>query len=379
MNSIRDTLGDIGLGALPRVPWDRRFGIDSVTPDELTAALGPGVPGARVVGLGLERDRGTTDRGRIAIEWNDVGTAAGLPTKAFVKGTPSLAASRILNSAFGLCATEVHFYNNAYEDVADITLRPYFARVGRGGRFVILLESRDPADTDFYRPDSEAPLEHAEAIIDALAKMHARFYQSPRFATDLAWVTKYRDRPGQKLAPRIVDLAARRFFKKYDVPAPVQRLTRHHLANRPAFWKLFEALPPTLCHGDTHIGNTYRTADGHSGLFDWQEVHRCAGIREVPYFLSWAFTPDNRRAHEQALLARYLDGLGQHGVPPEDIPGAGEAWELYRLFTVDSWQSVWASLGLMKVEQEGLAEELIARQTAMLLDLDVADALTKAV
>ena len=52
-----------------------------------------------------------------------------------------------------------------------------------------------------------------------------------------------------------------------------------------------------------------------------------------------------------------------------------EAFDLYRLMMIDAWTSVWASLGLMKVEQEGLAETLLERQYAVLMDLDVEQAL----
>ena len=367
------TVKDIAIGLSPWVPWDKDFGLDSITEQDLTAAIAKGVPGAHVLRIGLDRDRGTTDRARLELEWNDAGKEAGLPTKAFAKGTASMAQSRLLNSAFGLCATEVSFYNNAYHDLAGITLRPYYAKVAPGGRFLLVLESKDE-NTHFYTPDGEASLQHAEAIIDALAEMHGRFYKSPRFQTDLSWVTTYRGRPGQVLAPRVILLAEKRFMKHFDVPEPVRRLTRFHLANREAFWRIWEAMPPTLCHGDTHIGNTFRSADGTSGLFDWQEVHTMNGIREVAYFIAWAFTPENRRAYEKDLLARYLDTVADSGVGSE-TPSMSEAFDLYRLMMIDAWTSVWASLGLMKVEQEGLAETLLERQYAVLLDLDVEQAL----
>jgi len=344
--------------------------------------LGATVPGAQVVGLRRDIDRLTTDRARLTLEWNDAGTAAALPTAAFAKGTPSLAASRVLNSAFGLCANEVHFYNRAADDLTDITLHPYFAEVGSGGRFLLVLESLtstadDGDDVHFYTLDEEASLEHAEAIMDALAILHGRFYESPRFDTDLSWVTSYRKRPGQALAPTLMRLAERRFFAKYDAPEPVRRLTRLHLANRDAFWQIWEDMPATLCHGDSHIGNTYRTAEASSGLFDWQEVHKMNGMRDVAYFIAWAFRPQNRRLHEKALLKRYLEKLGATGTTTP-LPELDAAFDQYRLLMIDAWTSVYGSLGLMTVEQDGLAQTLLERQYAVLLDLDVEEAMNAA-
>ncbi|MCV7315266.1 phosphotransferase [Mycolicibacillus parakoreensis] len=377
MFSILKTVGDIAIGASPWVPWDQHCGLRSIDGPMLRNALAGSVPDADVLTFSMVRDRATTDRARLTLEWNEAGRHAGLPTTVFAKGTPSLAASRVLNSAFGLCATEVHFYNNAYPEVADITLRPYFASVSSGGRFLLVLESKDAADTHFYTLDDEASLDHAEAIVDSLAKLHGRFYNSARFNGDLSWVTRYRDRPGQRLAPKVMAFAEKRFLKKYDVPTPVARLTRFHLANRDVFWRIWESMPPTLCHGDTHIGNTFRTADGFSGLFDWQEVHRMNGIREVAYFIAWAFRPENRRRHEKHLLERYLHILADSGVGNE-TPSLADAFDQYRLMMIDAWTSVWASLALMTVEQEGLPEELLSRQYAVLEDLDVEQALRAA-
>jgi Phosphotransferase enzyme family len=219
---------------------------------------------------------------------------------------------------------------------------------------------------------------HAEAIIDQLAMMHAKFYKSLRFDRDLSWITLYRGRPGQVLAHRTVLLAEKRFFRKYDAPVSVQRLTRFHLENRDAFWRVWDSLPPTLCHGDSHIGNTYENADGTSGLFDWQEMHKMNGMREVAYFIAWAFTPEVRADKEKDLLVRYLDVLASHGVGDE-TPSLSEAFDLYRLMMIDAWTSVWAPLAIGGMEQPGQAEILLDRMYGMLLDLDVEKALRDAI
>lgn len=369
MNPTAGTLGDIALGASPWVPWERRYGLDALDAGALTRMVAGDVPGAEVLGLTAERDRQTTDRARLVLEWNDIGRAAGLPTALFAKGTPSLTSSRILNSAFGLCGTEVRFYSGAHDDLADLTLTPYHASVGPGGRFLLVLESRDSADTHFFQMRETATLEHARAIVVALGRMHARFYESPRFEGDLAWVTRYSGRPGQAIAPRILRAAERGFAKKYDVPDEVSQIIGLHVRHGAALTERWESLPSTLCHGDTHLGNTFRTSDGRSGLFDWQEVHRMNGLREIAYFVASAFDPAERRIHEHDLLALYRETLLAAG--QSDVPGDDEAFDTYRLMMLDAWRSVWASLALMPVQQDDLAEVLIQRHVGHLLELDV--------
>jgi len=371
MSKVR-ALGAVGLGLSPWLPGQRRHGLRAITPDLLTRVVGRDVVGARVMDVASETDRQTTDRARLQLTWNDAGRAAGLPSALFAKGTPSLASSRVLNSAFGLCGTEVRFYHSAYDDLADLTLRPYHASIGRGGRFLLVLESRDPADTNFFTMADEATPEHAAAIIDALARMHARFHGSSRFESDLAWVTPYSRRPGQALAPTIVKAAEKRFHQRYEVPDEVARAMRLHVGRAAELAEIWESLPPTLCHGDTHMGNTFRTTDGVSGLFDWQEVHRMNGIREVAYFIASAFSPERRRKHEHDLLTLYRDTLAVHGV--HEVPSADRAFELYRLMMLDAWRSVWASLALMPVQTDGLDTLLIERHCGHVMDLDVAGA-----
>jgi hypothetical protein len=370
------TAADIGLGLSPRLPGDRAYGLDALTVAELTRHLGAEVPGARVVEVAATRDRQTTDRARLTITWNEAGAAAGLPVTAFAKGTPSLASSRILNSAFGLCASEVLFYRDVYAEVPELTLHPYFGTIGRGGRFLLLLESRDDR-THFHTMAEEADLAHAEGIVVALARLHARFDSSPRFGSDLGWVRPYSQRPGQVLAPRVLAMAERRFHQKYDVPPAVRRVMALHVRHGAELAALWESLPPTLCHGDTHLGNTFRTDDGVSGLFDWQEVHRMNGLRDVAYFIASAFAPAERARHERDLLGLYLETAAEAGAGGS-LPTSSRAWDMYRLLLIDAWRSIWASLALMPVQTDGLDELLIARHCAYLLELDVDQAVRSA-
>ena len=175
--STLNAVKNLALGVLPLIPTERRYGANSITTKELEAALSPHVPEARLNHLEIEFDsKGTTDRARLHLHWNESGVQANLPTTAFVKGTPTTVSSRILNSVFGLCETEVRFYNQIYPDVADITVKPYVARVGAGGRFVIALEDLSNR-ASFYQTGDQPSLAYVEAMIGALAKLHAKYWQ----------------------------------------------------------------------------------------------------------------------------------------------------------------------------------------------------------
>ena len=372
------TVKNIVLGMMPYLPGQSRYGVKSVSASELTAALANAHEGAKIERVIVEPDsNGTTDRARLKMVWNAAGSQAGLPTTAFAKGTPSTVSSRILNSAFGLCESEVRFYNELHGAVANLTLQPYAARVGSGGRFVIALEDVGE-DARFYQPGEEAPLTHAEGIMDALAELHASYWRSEKFNNELAWITPYSQRPGHPLAYKVVANCEKWLDARDDVPPSVRRLTRFHLENWKTLEKVWESLPYTLCHGDSHLANTFSLSDGTSRLFDWQNIHKTNGMRDVAYFFGHSLAPELRRAEEKYLLERYLDGLAKGGVK-DDLPTLDELYELYRFLILDGWTSVWASLAIGGMAEEARGEILMKRFYAILEDLDTEQALRSAV
>ncbi len=295
---------------------------------------------------------------------------------AFAKGTPSQVSTRIINAAFGLCESEVRFYNELQPAVAEATLTPYIARLGSGGRFAIALNTIDPTDATFFATGDTVTIAHAEAMMDTLARLHAPFWCSPRFSADLSWVTPYSRRRGWPIARGVMPVYNNMWLQRRDdVPASVKKLTSFYLQHRRAFEGVWERLPPTLCHGDTHAANTFLRSDGSVGVFDWQQLHRMHGMRDVTYFIGWSLEPDIRRATERELIARYLDGLARNGVT--EVPSLAEAMKLHSLFMIDAWSSVWPALAIYN-DDIGLQQRLLRRFAETLLDLDTARALRSA-
>lgn len=371
------TVRNIVLAVMPRLPGDHRYGVRGLSPAELAGAIGAHVPGAQIEHLEVRDDsQSTTDRARLHITWNVAGKDAGLPDTAFAKGTPRQLSTRIINAAFGLCESEVRFYNELQSAVSDVTLTPYIARLRSGGRFAIAVNTIEATDATFFLPGDTVSTEHAGAMMDTLAKLHAAYWRSPRFHTDLSWVTAYSRRPGWPIARGVMPLYNRIWLQhRDDVPAEVKYLTSLYLKNRSAYERVWERLPPTFCHGDTHAANTYLRSDGTVGLFDWQQPHRMHGMRDVAYFIGWSLDPAVRRVTERDLIARYLEGLKQRGIT--DIPTLAEAYDLHRLLMVDAWNSVWPALAIYVADAD-LGERLIARFSETLMDLGTAAALQAA-
>ena len=172
---------DLATGAAPWVPRHSRYGVGSLTTDELTTALATGVPGARVESLTTERTaQGAPDAARVHLEWNEVGVAAGLPPSVFVKGNPSQAASRIVLSMLHCHTNEARFYAELAPTLGDLTPTAYVTRAGIGARHTVAIDdlSLGPGTVLFNLGD-DASEAHAEGVIDTLACLHGRFWESP--------------------------------------------------------------------------------------------------------------------------------------------------------------------------------------------------------
>ncbi|WP_257211542.1 phosphotransferase [Sphingobium sp. IP1] len=170
------------------------------------------------------------------------------------------------------------------------------------------------------------------ALLDQLARLHARFWQSPRFGADLAWVETHVEGAVatmmNELAPAYIahEVEAENFKREM-----VQRLRTtpdRLLAGVQAVQRHQSTLPQTLLHGDTHLGNSYRLPDGTAGLLDWQLMVRGYAMHDVNYIVTTGLSIADRRAHERDLLGYYLDRLGQEGVARP--PAFDSAWVEYR-------------------------------------------------
>lgn len=74
----------------------------------------------------------------------------------------------------------------------------------------------------------------------------------------------------------------------------------------------------TLLHGDTHIGNVYFTAEGHTRFLDWSAFHFGSCFHDLVYFLTAMMSIEDRRAHEWEVLDHYLTALHRMGGPKFD-------------------------------------------------------------
>jgi hypothetical protein len=272
---------------------------------------------------------------------------------------------------------EVRFYREVRDDLDLETPLAYASHFDQAtGRFGLLLEDLTARDARFPSTLDRVSLTEVRSLLGHLARLHARFWDSPRFETDLAWLPTPTsggmfdvfDMIGLEL---IADQVDRHPFKA-DLIAPLGRTL-------PQLWELLWQVqrrhtqaPTTLLHGDPHLGNTYLLPGERGGFLDWQLTMRGSWAHDVTYLLVTALPTEVRRQHQHDLIGEYLDQLAALGVSA--VPTAAEAFAAYRQAAL--WGLV---IGWLICPPANYGEEItaanIARTVAAVQDLETLAAL----
>lgn len=344
-----EALGEYALDALEQADMtlahaeglttDAPYTADQVTPGFLQEAIAGGVDGAMLLQAEIvDGHDGMTDRRRWKLTWNDTGLAAGLPSHAFAKATPHGPYLRETLSLLHMAENEVRFYVQLQADVPEIAPRAYHAAFYPGGRFLLIMEDLETRGLTPYWAHHSCSIDHAGAVIDALAQLHATYWDTKRFSGDMAWLRPRLKKFGRKWH-RQSYLEARRRYAEMEfgqtLPDDIRELLTLWGNHDLAVYDYWETLAPTALHGDSHLGNTYGAPDGTAGLFDWQVMFRGHGLRDVAYFIMSALPDAMRKDHETALLNRYLDGLQSRGIGLDRQKAARD----YALFILDQWDA----------------------------------------
>jgi hypothetical protein len=340
------------------VPARRRFPsrVGDIDAGWLEEALQEAHPGVRLSGFRVLDDHsGTTSRARIALDYLPAGgalpadgandtsgppdAAAGPPPATiFLKLTPASWATRLFVDVTGIGRGELSFYRHVRADLP--VLAPGLLGVrstASGRRFVLLLEDLEASGAHLATLGDRAELADAEAVMRALAKLHAHYWESPRFSADLGWLPSYENRRRQMpwerfVTGQMIGVALRQF--REELGAEFERIALCCRDRRDLLERLWSVGQRTLVHGDCHQGNLFYL-DGEVGFFDWQICARAPGMRDVSYFLCNSFPSELRRQHEEELIRLYLECLTEQlaerrtGAPDFDA-----AWRQHRLFAL---------------------------------------------
>jgi len=125
-----------------------------------------------------------------------------------------------------------------------------------------------------------------------------------------------------------------------DFPEYVRSLITEWDKNCHLLYEYWDSKPPTLVHGDSHLGNVLEHADGSAGYYDWQCLFRGYGFRDLSYFLMSALTVEDVKQHEREIFDLYVNNPEGYGVKVN----REEAWMDYCLLCMERFDSCMTSL-----------------------------------
>ncbi len=320
--------------ACPTAPTDVR----DLTAAWLQETLAGHLRGARVTRVEVADVRyGTATKVRLRVEY--AGAPSSAPTSLIAKG--GFADHRVAMSP--LYAHEARFYRElqfrlgvpspaCYATIDDFATPQH----------LVLLEDLELRGVTFCRVETPLTYKQASLFLDAMARLHAAFWNDVAFAPsgELADLSHWLPLPAREgvgaYAHQQLDPATWARYMALPRCLAVPRMF-HDLARMRAALEALNAFslqgPVCLLHADFHLGNLYFDADGKPGVLDWQSYSKGHWSHDVTYFLVSALDPVDRRRWEGPLVAHYLDRLRVEGVP--DPPSLDDAMAAFRIQIVD--------------------------------------------
>ena len=307
-------------GSIPSRP-------EAITPAWLTGVLQKSLPGVEVARARVvDRHSGTTGRARLELDYTP-GRAG--PATVFVKLPPFDDVQRRLVALTDMGRREARFYEAIAAEAPVRVPRPWFAAHGdEPTDYIMVLEDLEASGCTVPKSVDHHAREHGRQVIEALARLHAHFWQDERFESELAWVPRaMRGALGAKL----IEQAREKFSA--DFPPVFAELCRLYAENHERVCDLWDEGESTLIHGDVHAGNQF-VDGGRVGFYDWAVLSRSPGIRDVGIYLCNSCPTDLRRSEQDGWLRAYRQGLLDAGVA---APALESLWRRYRRAVLYGW------------------------------------------
>ncbi|CAN5556158.1 phosphotransferase [soil metagenome] len=218
----------------------------------------------------------------------------------------------------GIYRTEVAFYRELAPTVAVRTPTCHYSAISEDGcKFVLLLEDLAPAVQGDQIDGCDATRARAGAL--NLAGLHAPRWGDASLA-DAEWMSTI-EADGAQMVGDIRVGATETFIDNYrDRLAPEDAELLRQLPAVLPTWILARPERFAPLHGDYRLDNLmFGPGDTDVAAVDWQTITLGLPARDLAYFLSTSLSPEDRRQHEDDLVADYHRALLSHGVTGHDL------------------------------------------------------------
>jgi thiamine kinase-like enzyme len=303
----------------------------AITTEWLSQVLGVSVKSVRVA----ETHDGTTGRAVLELEYVEAGK---MPHRLFVKLPPTDPMQRNFVQSSGMGRREVMFYQQLSAEVPLRVPHCYYAASNDAGdEYIMLLEHLEDSACTFQNASTRYSADYIRQVLTSFAALHANYWTTPRFATDLSWL----EFPLQHdIALPLMERAMEQYGP--TMPSIFRTMGELYLNQTDAIHRLWTRGEATLIHGDVHDNNLFYDAD-RPGFLDWALVARGPAMRDVGYFLAGTIEPGDQAAWGPEMLAYYRQQLLALGAP---APTAEELWRQYQWHAAYVWVGATITLAM---------------------------------
>lgn len=215
----------------------------------------------------------------------------------------------------GLYTREIKMFEHVLDSTPIRTPTCHVAVEEDSGRFLLLLEDLS-ADYDVGDQVVGATLAQAEAAIDALAVMHAHWWQRRELDT-MDWLPVPNAPQYVAAVPGIYRAGLPVLESEWADRVPPQSIDVARSVD-PKFEELLHRTasgPITLTHGDTRLDNIFFSRTDESLAFiDFQLALRGRAVADIAYLIGTSVPHEAARDHWEPLLRRWHESVRELGV-----------------------------------------------------------------
>jgi len=321
-------------------------------------------PGVRVESVEIQHQSEVTNaHARLAVRYHD---SAGAPERFFVKLLPSDAQHRqaILHTNMGL--REARFYEELAKStdlrVPEIHVVRYDAK---RGDFILLMEDLDSTGCTVSDGTQCVLVDAAKRALEDLAGLHVRFEDPSRRRAQAGWVPE----PDKPSDYGVVRLREALEFHRDRMSLAFAEMAELYIAEQAALHEIWHRGPPTVIHGDAHIGNLFDDG-GRTGFLDWGLIVVTTPLRDLSYFLCMSLSIEDRRRYERDLILHYLEVRSRLGGESFHFDEAWRAHRIHAAYLAPACCQIVTFPENLSPGRERFANAFLARAEAAIEDLE---------
>jgi hypothetical protein len=343
--------------------------------DLLNEALGGGtITGVDVSDIG----EGTGIFGQIArLDLAVDGGGGEAPSSVVAKMACTEPANLEVATMLGLYTREIKMFEYVLDETPIRTPICHAAVEQDDGRFLLLLEDLS-IGYDVGDQVAGATLAQAEAAIDALAVMHAHWWQRPELDA-MDWLPVPNAPQYVAAVPNIYRAGLPVLESEWADRVPPTAIDVARSVD-PMFEELLHRTaggPVTLIHSDTRLDNIfYAKTDDPSiepvAFIDFQLALRGRAVADLAYLIGTSVPHELAREHWEQLLGRWHDAVGDMGVSGYSFDDARTHYREAALYFLSGAMSLIGTFDAGNDRGAAMAEAYSTRILNHVVDIDAA-------